>query len=319
LVKDGFSLDHPKCFTVFSASNYYDSNNMGAILKLTANETALEPYIYNNNNNTNNNSNENKISSYLNIRDQLKYLVQLNKKELNEKFEQRDKLKTGSLKFDQFSNVLVEHFGTFNIAQIKEHFMDEYMDIESNNINYSNLFNTNQHDSLIPRHLIRTFVNAFNMLDIDDDKRVSLVELKEALGFFTSCEEKFHLSDRNACKCIIEKLENASAANTTSNINQIGLSEFNQLILNVIDADIALKDKELSLGDEDEEQNESYKEFIISSEHENEESTDGEVDEDDEEDEEEANDESDDNENDGDSKSVNSESSEDGPLQLVRL
>ncbi len=291
---------------------------MGAILKLTANETALEPYIYSNNNNLN----ENKISSYLSVRDQLKYLVHLNEKDLSEKFELRDKLKTGSLKFDQFSNVLVEHFGTFNIAQIREHFMDEYMDKESNNINYSNVFNANQHDSLKPRHLIRTFVNAFNMLDIDDDKRVSLVELKEALGFFASTEEKFHSSDTTAaCKCIIEKLENASSANTTSNTNQIALSEFNQLILNTIDADI-LEDKELNLGEESEEQNESYKEFIISSEHENEEGTDGEVDEDeddDDEEEEEANDESDDNENDGDSKSINSESSEDGPLQLVRL
>ena len=307
LVKDGFSLDHSKCFTVFSASNYYESNNMGAILKLNANETALEPYVYNNN------YNKTSASSF-SIQDQFKHLIQLNKRDLCAKFEIRDKIKTGSLKLDQFSNVIHEYFGEFNMLQIKELFPNEY-DQETNKFHYSNLFSSIQHES--SRHLNKILVNIFNMLDIDDDKRVSLIELKEALGFVRNTDVESNLNYNNVYQSIVEQLDK-----TSSNSNEICLNDFKKAISHVLEVDLIMNNLNLGGDDRDEEQDESCKEFVISSENGNDDISDGDVDDEEDENGEEKDESGDEDENENendDSKSMDSESSEDGPLQLVRL
>ena len=273
---------------------------MGAILKLNANETALEPYVYNNNF-------IKPLSSFVSIQEKFKHLLKLKRQDLHAKFEIRDKLKTGSLKLDQFANVLVEYFGDLNMLQVEELFKDEY-DKETNKFKYSDLLSLCQYESCC--HLKKILLNIFNMLDIDDDKRVSLSELKESLAFITDTEETSHLSYRNACKSIIEKLDSVSFI-PSSNASEICLNEFQHVILSVIEVDSTLKD--LNLGDDDE----SCKEFVISSENENENVSDAV--EDYEEDGEEERDESENENEDDDSKSIDSESSEDGPLQLVRL
>ena len=271
---------------------------MGAILKLNANETALEPYVYNNNF-------IKPLSSFVSIQEKFKHLLKLKRQDLHAKFEIRDK--TGSLKLDQFANVLVEYFGDLNMLQVEELFKDEY-DKETNKFKYSDLLSLCQYESC--SHLNKILLNIFNMLDIDDDKRVSLSELKESLAFITDTEETSHLSYRNACKSIIEKLDSVSFI-PSSNASEICLNEFQHVILSVIEVDSTLKD--LNLGDDDE----SCKEFVISSENENENVSDAV--EDYEEDGEEERDESENENEDDDSKSIDSESSEDGPLQLVRL
>jgi hypothetical protein len=75
----GFQEDHLRCFTLCSASNYLESNNYGAIVKLGPRDSQLESHVFKNYINVSKSSQ----NSYV-IR-KFKRLIQLNKRVLLEK------------------------------------------------------------------------------------------------------------------------------------------------------------------------------------------------------------------------------------------
>ena len=163
------------------------------------------------------------------------------------------------------------------LMQLSE-LLNEY-NPETNTIKYATLV-SNDHTALID-----VLLNVFYILDIDQDERVSLEELREAL---LTVERHCHLDVKNVCKRLVSEFDSKA---TAVNSNRVSAKEFRQLVLDVVDVDILVGQLNQDVGPEEEDNLSGSVSESESEEHE-----DGE-----------------------DSKSLNSESSEDGPLQLVRL
>ena len=105
LLTQGFSQDHAKCFSVFSASDYYACGNRGAVLKLTSHETDLEPYVYMN------------ISSNRSgrIKSLLMEVLRQDSDSLRRKCESLDTSLSGYVSVNEWTNLIAEHFSTTEI------------------------------------------------------------------------------------------------------------------------------------------------------------------------------------------------------------
>jgi serine/threonine-protein phosphatase with EF-hand domain len=217
---NGFSKDHSKCFTIFSASYYCGGNNMGAVLKLTPNETNLEPYSYKNLGGDISSSVFKKNQALIK---QFKHIIQSNKSRILPLFENEDVEKTGKIGIEKWAHVLSEYFenriNVKNLIKIKD-FLCE-CETTLNIVYYMTLFTKNaKRNKVKNENSLKVIKNLFDLLDADHNQRISISEFKEAL---MSINDKFGglYSIKDDCATIISHLD-------LNHDNFIDLDEFSQ-------------------------------------------------------------------------------------------
>lgn len=114
----GFQEDHLRCFTLYSASNYLESNNYGAVIKIGPRSTKLERHTFKNYINLSKNSNY--------AIKKIKNKIQSNKRILLEKFQGKDKEETGFVTLAEWSNIMNDLFSNIppkHFIRLKEHLL----------------------------------------------------------------------------------------------------------------------------------------------------------------------------------------------------
>ncbi|RNA14091.1 serine threonine- phosphatase with EF-hands 1 [Brachionus plicatilis] len=181
----GYSEDHEKCITVFSASHYCEGHNFGAILKFTPDALYPKPHRYK--------TKVGDVSDDVYVKNEnlikrFKALIQQNEAELSTKFRVYDTDGNGWIKSDQWGEVLSQ-FLNGNIA--KNHLMavKSFLcecDADNDLVNYRTVFSQKIGDekcgSFYDKNTMDVVESLFDVLDRNNDRRISVSDAKEALN-----------------------------------------------------------------------------------------------------------------------------------------
>ncbi len=220
----GFSQDHPKCFTLFSASCYLNSTNMGAVILVTPNDKKFQVYAYSNLiNNTNNNDDGDKNNSLL---IKFKHLIQLNHFNLIPKYEKLDLNETGMIDQHEWASVLSNEFeiSIEHLLLIK----DFLCECDHTHVYYKTMFktttfnlnNTHTNSTLESENYLMLVKSLFEIIDKNHDNHISLDEAKEALFLISKRNSKYEANEEECLKFIKKFDINCD--------NLIDLNEFNK-------------------------------------------------------------------------------------------
>jgi diadenosine tetraphosphatase ApaH/serine/threonine PP2A family protein phosphatase/Ca2+-binding EF-hand superfamily protein len=183
----GYSEDHPKCLTVFSASNYCGGSNYGAIFKIEPNSFKPRPHRYKN---KLSNPASNLVSSNHVLIKHFKRLIRENEDKLLEQFEKVDLEQTGRIKVDQWAeiveNVFNKEISKKNLIKLKD-FLCE-CETALGLVNYRTMFTAKNSESeqhsekkKYNKMVLNVLRNLFHIMDRNNDKRLSIDEVKKAL------------------------------------------------------------------------------------------------------------------------------------------
>ena len=181
----GYSEDHEKCITVFSASHYCDGHNYGAILKLSPDSLNLKPYRYKTK--TGDLSDKKLILNEILIK-RFKHLIQRNEDELNNLFKAYDQEGHGWIKTENWADVLSKFFNG-NISNSHLRALKSFLcecDAGNDLVNYKTLFGKKIGDEkcgkFYDKNTMDVIESLFDILDRNNDGRVSVKDAKEALN-----------------------------------------------------------------------------------------------------------------------------------------
>jgi Ca2+-binding EF-hand superfamily protein len=208
----GFSQDHPKCFTLFSASNYLNSGNMGAVILMgMANEKKFQVYAYTNSPANTNSTVSTKEYSLLS---QFKHLVQLNDFNLMPRFQSLDTTKLGHINELEWAKVLSNGFEISNeyLLLIK----DLFCECDQDKVYYRTMFKKNSYyfrsekekvntiSSIESENYLMIVKSLFEIIDTNHDKHISLDEAKQALCLIGSkaANHKYDISEEESINFI---------------------------------------------------------------------------------------------------------------------
>jgi Ca2+-binding EF-hand superfamily protein len=237
----GYSQDHPKCMTVFSASCYCNSNNQGAVLEYMLNDSKLRPHCYKTS--QSNSSQNSKIvqKNHILIK-QFKKLIHSNQKKLLNQFRMFDQAKQGQVKTSIWAEILSSHFNHEISPKHLIYIKDSLCECENvlDLVNYRTMFtqpysgdkspnrfsndNGRIDDSAANQNYLNVVKNLFEIIDKDHNNRISLNEVKEALD---SINKKIgsRYSINEDCVNFIRNMDK-------NGDNEIDLKEFEQAFFN---------------------------------------------------------------------------------------
>ncbi|CAF0815610.1 unnamed protein product [Brachionus calyciflorus] len=206
----GYSEDHHKCITVFSASHYCDGHNYGAVLKFTPDGHKPKPHRYKTK--TGDISDDTFLKTQ-NLMKRFKILIQKNESEFQKRFEKYDKENTGWIKSTQWAQVLSNFFNEeISVEQLSvlKSFLCE-CNLDKDLVNYRTMFKQKIGDEkrgkFFDKNTKEVIENLFYLIDRNNDKRISINDAKEALKIvnerlggthlFHNAHEFIKLMDKN--------------------------------------------------------------------------------------------------------------------------
>ncbi|CAF0790452.1 unnamed protein product [Brachionus calyciflorus] len=202
----GFSKDHPRCFTIFSASYYSGCNNFGAVFKFETKSKLFDVYKYKNL--SNNESTDELIKKSQILLKQFKCLIRSKEKELLKEFELYDLEKNCTIQTDLWADILSKtlnsNISVHHLKAIKNYICECSSSLDC--VYYKSLFKRKR----FRRHsqCLKIVTNLFNLLDADNDKKISLKEAQNAIKTLNSkmetnfsqnedCVKFFEILDKN--------------------------------------------------------------------------------------------------------------------------
>lgn len=184
----GYSEDHEKCITVFSASHYCNGHNYGAILKLAPDSLNPKPHRYKT---KTGDLSENMFVLNEALIKRFKHLIQRNEQELCNSFRAYDRDGHGWIKTENWAEVLSQFFNN-NIAKSHLEAVKSFLcecDAENDMVNYKTVFGKKIDDEkcgkFYDKNTIDVIESLFDILDRNNDRRVSVNDAKEALNIVT--------------------------------------------------------------------------------------------------------------------------------------
>lgn len=178
----GYSEDHAKCLTVFSASFYCGGTNFGAVFKLEPSDRT--PAAYSFKNKTVDQSDSIYKNNNLLIK-QFKKLIQAKQAPLMYKFEQLDVDKRGTIAINDWAEIVSNEFNNEISIQHLIALKDFLCECETNLnlVYYQTLFKNKSGQTVnsMNRDYLRIVKNLFDILDKNGDKRISVDEARDAL------------------------------------------------------------------------------------------------------------------------------------------
>lgn len=222
----GYSEDHEKCLTVFSASHYCGGFNYGAIFKFTPISFKPKPHRYKNK--TGDISDDLAMQNHQLIK-AFKRLIQENEKNLLPKFEEIDEKKKGFVKSEQWAEILSSYFkkeiSTGHLRALKSLLCE--CDLEKDLVNYRTMFRRTHHENrknkFYDKSMLYVIENLFQILDKDNDKRISVEDARQALSVLNQrLGENYSISED--AKDFIKQLDK-------NGDNQVDLDEFKRTFL----------------------------------------------------------------------------------------
>jgi Ca2+-binding EF-hand superfamily protein len=212
----GFSVDHDKCYTLFSASKYGRNENNGSILMLDYNAQMFTRYEYI----TDRKKSPESLNEMRNNLKSFKQLLEDDKKDYLLKFEKLDKKNTGTISIRQWSKALKEIIEELEPKQLVN--IKEYLGVffESNQtIKYESLFQSlnatrEQHNFI--------YQDVFKFIDSDKNDLLSSNEVKNALESLSSQYPQLKKKSNESA----QKFEQFLKSMDNDNDENIDLNEF---------------------------------------------------------------------------------------------
>ncbi len=180
LRKNGFSLDHPHCYTVFSASGYCYGKNKAAVLILGSQDKMLKEWVFE----TEDFNEVGKKASEQRdiILKTFKNYLESESKALSQKFTEIDTELTGWIDVHKWAEIVSNHvtnthafLNPIYLLTLKDYICP--CDDERKQANYVKMFSTAEAN---PR--LKDFVtNTFNLIDVDHNGVISYKEAKRAI------------------------------------------------------------------------------------------------------------------------------------------
>lgn len=233
----GYSEDHEKCITVFSASHYCDGHNYGAILKFTPDAIYPKPHRYKTK--TGDLSDDVYVQNESLIK-RFKNLIQKNESELRPKFKVYDSNQDGWIKTEQWAEVLSQFFNN-NIAKNHLVAVKSFLcecDTDNDLINYKTVFSKRIGDEkrgrFYDRNTMDVVESLFDVLDRNNDRRISVSDAKEALNI---------VSQRLGDSYLVHNAHEFIKLLDMNKDNFVDLDEFKKTFLN--NEEVTLTAKEL--------------------------------------------------------------------------
>lgn len=176
----GFSEDHPRCFTIFSASYYCGADNYGSVFKFLPNECSFEVYTYKNL--------PGDLSCLVFERNKFllkhfKLMIQAKEKSLMNEFKFFDLENSGTIRTDSWAEILSKAFKSeISVRHLKaiKDFLCE-CDTNLDCVNYKSLFGKDNRKSREENKFYDLVANLFEILDRNNDKKISVTEARHAL------------------------------------------------------------------------------------------------------------------------------------------
>lgn len=200
----GFTQDHPKCYTIFSASYYLNSNNMGAVILMTPSDKKFQVYAYSN---IGGDLSSNLVLKNHSLLVQFKHLIQLNHFNLIPQFQKHDPSKSGIIDMNSWASVLANEFeiSAEHLLLVKDYLCE----CDSNYVYYQSMFkktifndeesNLNAVDSQNYLMLVKSL---FEIIDKNHDNHISLDEAREALRLISKSNSKYYTSEDECLRFI---------------------------------------------------------------------------------------------------------------------
>lgn len=203
----GFSQDHTRCYTIFSASYYLNSNNMGAVIVITPADKKFQVYAYANLGGDLSSQLVHKNHSLL---AQFKHLIQLNQFNLCPKFEEIDVNRTGLIGQEDWANVLCNLFeiSTEHLILIK----DSLCECDNELVYYQSMFKKtifnedNNLNAVESQNYLMLVKSLFEIIDKNKDNHISLDEAKEALYLISKSNSKYYTTE-DECLSFIKQFD----------------------------------------------------------------------------------------------------------------
>ena len=230
----GYQEDHLRCYTLYSASNYLESNNYGAVIRLGTRGTQLETYSYKNYINLS----KNNVNNYM-LR-KFKQLIQSNKRTLLENLQNEDKSISGIISLNSWATIISDIFSNNITSKHLIRLKDLLMVTEYNNdVNYLAFIRkyNNSNDKFIGQlNIIKIIDSVCNLIDNDCNNLVNLNEIMDKVN---------QIEDQPIKTECINLLKSLSLNN---NNNTLNLNEFRKNYLNEMNV-FLIDEKELASKD----------------------------------------------------------------------
>jgi Ca2+-binding EF-hand superfamily protein len=223
---------------VFSASNYCNSNNYGAVFEYHIKDVKPRAYNYKTNDlnmqaggkSSANGGNKIMQKNHELIK-QFKRLIQSNQSKLMNQFKMFDLKKDGTIKTNVWAEILAKHFNneisTKHLIYIKDLLCEceNLLDL----VNYKTLFSVSAQDrsqrQQIDQNYLNVVQNLFDILDKNHDNKISSSEVKEALELINKkIGSKYSINED--CINFIRNMD-------TNGDNEIDLEEFKKAFFDI--------------------------------------------------------------------------------------
>lgn len=230
----GINQDHPKCFTIFSASYYCNGFNHGAVIEFGARDTKIETYQYRNIGGDQ--SSRLVRKNHALVQQFKKYLIRTSESILLPKFEQMENEETGRglIKITEWSRILSEHLhGEITPEQLVL-LKDFLCECDVDLVHYKTLFNiynnsTNNRKNKHDLNYINVITNLFEILDTNNDKLITVDEAEQALKLINKKYGDIYLVKED-CLGFIKQMDK-------NDDRQIDLDEFKRAFIGDEDLD----------------------------------------------------------------------------------
>lgn len=180
---EGVRQDHKHCFTVFSCSRYSGGNNKAAVIKIDLNSSEIECINFNIQN-LNPDENDAEKRYLLNI---FKAYLNQEANELIYKFKYYDSLNAGSIRIENWAQILADHIFYKNGIRIEhKHFitLKDYLcpcNEKTYTAEYLAMFGKKTSSESFSQ-ILESLKILFSLIDTNGDGSISLDEAKEAVN-----------------------------------------------------------------------------------------------------------------------------------------
>lgn len=178
LRKNGYSHDHPNCYTIFSASNYCNGLNKAAVLILDGDKNYLKNYVFETN------EFESSASNKAMVLKIFKEYLETRREVLLSKFSEFDLKKTGWIHLDKWAQLISEQVAEDHAKLNPKHLiaLKDYLcpcDDYASGANYSKMLSGLNAKS----DLYEFYHNAFSLIDLDNSGYITMQEAKQGIEF----------------------------------------------------------------------------------------------------------------------------------------
>lgn len=205
----GYSQDHQRCLTIFSASNYCGHTNYGAVFEFRPWSDRPKGHRYKTKN-TVKRGDESIVSENQTLIKRFKTLIQSSETDLLKRFERLDTDHTNMIDLHIWADQLSKHFDRLisprHLIALKDYLCEceTYMNL----VNYRTMFKArvSPTSSNPDRGFWRFLATLFDMLDSENTGRVSIDRVVKMIKTLSKqVNEAFHLSEQE-CKELLGQL-----------------------------------------------------------------------------------------------------------------